>query len=495
MSTLRRAAALVVPVAFVLAACGSATTSSPGPLLTASPTPAATPSASPAATPAATPSTSRRAVIVDTDLGADDLTALAVLLRDPAIDVRAITVARTGLVHCGPGLQNLRNLLADLGVPETPIGCGRVDAGPEGYAFPDSWRAAADAAYGIGFRPAPATSPGGDAAVVIAAAVATSPAPPLVVALGPWTNVAEALAADPGLAVRIAGIHAMGGTLDAPGNVWAGETPLAIPVEFNFAADPAAVAAVLATTIPVTLVPLDATDDVPVTPAFVAALEADHAAAGADLVVEMYARTPFLAGQGQFLWDQTAAVALLDPTVVTWQEETVGVTAARPDAGRIARDPAGRPIRFATAADPAKVEAALLAALRRGGPRAHPFTLVGQLSVTWDGTVCSTSAAPIGPGLHAVRLVNGTAGPVALLVGGPRPPKTWDDLLAYVADLDPTQPTPDWVVGIASVEAGPGGEARAFADMPAGTFGPFCVTGEGPATSITPGSPFTIPAP
>jgi len=51
------------------------------------------------------------------------------------------------------------------------------------------------------------------------------------------------------------------------------------------------------------------------------------------------------------------------------------------------------------------------------------------------------------------------------------------------------------VVGVASVDAGP---ARRLARSPkvlAGTFGPFCATGEGPATTITPGSPFTVPAP
>jgi len=224
------AVALAVAVGLVLAACEDAPSTSPS----ASPTPGASPAGA-------------RPIIVDTDLGADDLAALAILLRDPGLDIRAITVARTGLVHCNPGLQNLRNLLADVAAPPVPIGCGRTGAGPEAYPFPDGWRAEADRAYGVAFEPSPAASPAGDAAVVIAEAVATSPAPPLVVALGPWTNLAAAFAADPDLPGRIAGIHAMGGTLDAPGNTWAGDTPLAIPVEFNFGADPAAVGAVLAT--------------------------------------------------------------------------------------------------------------------------------------------------------------------------------------------------------------------------------------------------------
>ena len=83
-----------------------------------------------------------RPILVDTDLGADDLTALAVLLRDPTVDIRAITIPRTGLVHCGPGLRTLRNLLADFGAPAVPLGCGHAGAEPEAYPFPESWREA-----------------------------------------------------------------------------------------------------------------------------------------------------------------------------------------------------------------------------------------------------------------------------------------------------------------------------------------------------------------
>ena len=41
---------------------------------------------------------SPRPIVVDTDLGADDIIALALLLRSPAVDVRAITVS--GTVSC-----------------------------------------------------------------------------------------------------------------------------------------------------------------------------------------------------------------------------------------------------------------------------------------------------------------------------------------------------------------------------------------------------------
>lgn len=39
-------------------------------------------------------------VVVDTDLSTDDAIALLYLLESPRVDVRAVTVPGTGLVHC-----------------------------------------------------------------------------------------------------------------------------------------------------------------------------------------------------------------------------------------------------------------------------------------------------------------------------------------------------------------------------------------------------------
>ena len=63
------------------------------------------------------------------------------------------------------------------------------------------------------------TSLGTDAAQLISETVAASAEPLTIVVLGPWTSIADAFAADPGLAHRIAGIHAMAGAIDAPGNI------------------------------------------------------------------------------------------------------------------------------------------------------------------------------------------------------------------------------------------------------------------------------------
>lgn len=330
-----------------------------------------------ACAPAAQPSTvdgetAPRPVIVDVDLDMSDVFALAVLLRDPKLDVRAILISSTGLVHCPAGLRNTAYLLKQFGVSGIPIACGREDAGPDGRPFPDEWRVGPDAAWGMEIPPQPTTALPEDAATLLARAVTKSPEPPIIIVLGPWTNLEDAFAADPDLAGRIAAIHAMAGTIDAPGNVEVDGVTAEDRLEWNVAADPSSVAEVLATAIPITLVPLDATDDVPVPADLADRLATDHAAAGADLAYELLVRSPSrMTDPGQQLWDELAALTVSDPGLVTWEDFDVVVASD----GRLDRSPTGRPVRVAMAADRAATERTLLAVLRRGPARTDPFVI------------------------------------------------------------------------------------------------------------------------
>jgi uncharacterized membrane protein YraQ (UPF0718 family) len=51
-------------------------------------------------------------VVIDTGVGSDDLMATAYLLANPDVQVDAITVSGTGLVHCDAGVRNVLALLA-----------------------------------------------------------------------------------------------------------------------------------------------------------------------------------------------------------------------------------------------------------------------------------------------------------------------------------------------------------------------------------------------
>ena len=115
-------------------------------------------------------------------------------------------------------------------------------------------------------------------------------------------------------------------------------------VEWNFGVDPDALAAVLATDVPVTMVGLDATNHVPVPADIATILSEDTAAAGADIAADMYLRNAWLP-EGSSFWDTLAAVLLTDPSIATWEDVPVTVDTSGRDAGRTARDLVFRRVR------------------------------------------------------------------------------------------------------------------------------------------------------
>ncbi len=455
-----------------------------------------TPEGSP--TPAITgePPPERRPVIIDADFDHSDIAAILVLLRDPGLDVRAITIAGTGLVHCQGGRRMARYLLDELGVPDIPFGCGREQGGPDARPFPDAWRVDSDNGYGLEIVPQVEAGAPRDATAVLLEAVDRSPSAPTIVTLGPLTNLEDAFAADPALPDRIARVHAMLGTVDAPGNVSVDGLTEADPLEWNAFADPSAVEAVFATSVPIDIVPLDATRDVPVPTDLADRLAGDHAAAGADLLYEMLLRHParLRADEGQQLWDELAALTLRDADLVAWQDGEFIVGAG----GRLTRDEAGRSVRFATSADRPAVEQALLDALRRGGPRATPFKLGGTLEVVLDGTTCTLKAEVGGSGLYSVTY-RGTAGAGSgVIIPGVQAPHPWADLLDYVANIDLGASEgimqPDWILlgGEVNDESGSGDVLSGTAILEAATYGPICITGSWPDLAFHPGQPFDV---
>ncbi|MFC7504144.1 nucleoside hydrolase [Nocardioides sp. GCM10030258] len=439
-------------------------------------------------------------VVVDTDLGADDLLALLVLLRDPAVDVRGIAISGTGLVQCEQGEQNLARLLAVLDRTDVPFGCGREKPGPHGRSFPVEWRRASDAMNGVDLPevedPVEDLVARPDAVAVLAQAVSAGPA--TVLALGPWTNLADLLAADPAALEQVTGILSMAGTIEAPGNLEVAPTTSSDHVEWNAGADSDAFAAVLGSGVPVTLVPLDATRHVPVPEDVLALLGADHEAAGADIAYEMYLRAPALAGPGNYWFDPVAAVALTDPDLLTWEQFTVSVTLDGPAAGRISRDPSGRPVRVATRADGDGVVEATLAGLRRGAPRPGGVVANGSLEVSFDGTTCSLGTPlPTTAGIVSLTLRNSWEGPTGLFVVGVGDGHTWDDVVAHVQSADFTDPgnvPPAWIrqPGGEAPFADGRGDATSLAVLPSGTVGVLCAAGEFPQLRFVDGGTFVL---
>ena len=382
----------------------------------------------------------RPVVVVDTDLSGDDTMALPFLLREPGIDVAAVTVVGTGLVHCAQGLEGVVNLMATLQVSDIPTTCGRDEPLAGDHAFPEEWRAAADDQFGLDLERRPVSMLGQDAPDLIAAIAGSSAQPITIVALGPLTNIAEALQRDAGLAGRIDRIVAMSGAVDVAGNVsFSADESNPLPAEWNVYADPTAADIVLRSGVPVTLVPLDATNHVPLDAAFLTALESDHAAAPADIAYELIMRRGLL--PGEYLWDPLAAVIAVDESVA--QLETIPLrveTGEGPDSGRTVRDDNGTAIRVATSADRDAFEARFLAGLRIGEPRPRPFQLTGSFAAAFDGEHCTDEAPDtLAAGNWMVNADVTAEATTVLVVVRFHEGAGWSDLVDYFATAqDPT---------------------------------------------------------
>jgi pyrimidine-specific ribonucleoside hydrolase len=228
---MKRSIVALLVLAVEVTACGS---QAPSPSAAAV-SPAA---ASTAPVPSASAGSGVRPIVFDTDMGMDDLLALYVILRDPTLDVRAIAIDGTGLIHSGAGVRNMRRILGAFDRLDIPFGCGREKPGPNGRSFPDDWRATSDAMYGVVLPPVVASEFPPDAAMILHDALAASSEPVTVLAVGTWTSLQDLFAAHPDDLARVAGVHAMAGTIDDPGNIELDGTTPADKVEWNVGADP-----------------------------------------------------------------------------------------------------------------------------------------------------------------------------------------------------------------------------------------------------------------
>ncbi len=302
------------------------------------------------------------AIIVDTDMLPDDWLALIYLASEPDIEIRAVTVASGAILGCEAGVGIARDLLAAVGKNGVPVACG-PRPGPGGIPFPPEWlHDTLAAAASLGWTPDDGDPPGtlavsGDAVDVLRTAINEGPV--TIVSLGPPTNV-RALLADPAWdRNNVTRLVQMAGAVDVPGNV----EPLP-SVEWNAAVDPAALAAVLASGLNVTLVSLDATNDVPVRTSTIDRWTADRSTSAAVLAARLLdTQRAFAAAGGYYTWDVLAAVAAREPHVAQTSRVSLRVSTGPGEAGRTIRDPAGSPVLVALHADASAFERIFLDAL------------------------------------------------------------------------------------------------------------------------------------
>lgn len=191
----------------------------------------------------------RRPFLIDTDTASDDAVALWMALRDPTIEIEAITVV-AGNVPLDRAVQNALFTVEVADRTDVPVHVGAAVP----LARPLFTAEFVHGQDGMGDIGLPLTgrepAAGGAVDVLVERMGAHAPGELTLVTLGPLTNVALAFRRDPSLATRLASVVVMGGTGDAVGNVSA-------VAEFNIFVDPEAAAEVFASGAPITMVGWD----------------------------------------------------------------------------------------------------------------------------------------------------------------------------------------------------------------------------------------------
>ena len=259
-----------------------------------------------------------RRILLDTDLAmgepgadVDDGFALAFALADPELSVELVTTVN-GNTDVDTATRLTMRLLERLGRGDVPVARGAATplAGNWTRGGPRVDRADA---------PLP-----GHAALSVVERVMAEPGELTVVAIGPLTNVALALALEPRVATSVAEIVLMGGVYLEQTNV------AAVPGEFNFWVDPHAAAEVLASGAPIRAVGLDVTRRVRLTREHVAWLAESagefgrFAAAGAEGWIAHLEQTTDQRGSCA-LHDPLAVASVCHPDLLSWRPARVAV--------------------------------------------------------------------------------------------------------------------------------------------------------------------------
>ncbi|MBN1201859.1 MAG: nucleoside hydrolase, partial [Anaerolineae bacterium] len=197
-------------------------------------------------------------IIIDTDPGVDDTMAIFFALRSPELDVIGLTTI-FGNVHTDLATINALRLLEIADRIDIPVAKGADDPLTGPYEGPVPY-VHGDDGQGNVHLPPPMTEPVPQtAAEFIIEQVMSEPGAITLVPIGPLTNIALALRLEPRIAANVRQVVLMGGNALCPGNA----SPSA---EANIRNDPEAADIVLGADWPVTMVGLDVTHQVNMTP-------------------------------------------------------------------------------------------------------------------------------------------------------------------------------------------------------------------------------------
>ncbi|MFQ6026033.1 MAG: molybdopterin cofactor-binding domain-containing protein [Dehalococcoidia bacterium] len=286
-------------------------------------------------------------IIIDTDVDIDDWMAILYLINHPHVTVKGITVVGTGAAHLEPGTQNALDLLMLANRPEIPVAKGLTKPMQYDHQFPANIREPVDNLYGLTLPNNP-NSPRPDAMEFLAETLENAADKLSILAIGPLTNLGALLQKRPELADRIEQVYIMAGAIDVPGNVNAADSTISnFSAEWNIYLDPVAAEIVFKSGASITLIPLDATNCVPLTKEFYLRILQNHNTPSAEFIYKALTQDiDFLMSGHFYAWDALAATLSTDEHIGAYQELNLMVDRSDGDnSGQIRRDAGGAQIK------------------------------------------------------------------------------------------------------------------------------------------------------
>jgi inosine-uridine nucleoside N-ribohydrolase len=306
-------------------------------------------------------------VIIDTDAGSDDLMAIAFLLARKDVKIEAITIV-DGLAHVPAGATNLLRLLQLAGASGVPVFAGAEQPLERTAPFPAEWRRTSDTLPGVKLPTTKRTPEKRRAADFLMSRLSSPDRPVTLLALGPLTNLGDAFRRAPQSVRSVTELVIMGGAIGVRGNLDDGGffKTTNTTAEWNLFHDPLAAEIVFKSGVNMRMIPLDSTNKVPIDTALLQELSRARTPLAEVVAQILETERPLIEQKLFFAWDPLAAVALVDPTVVTTRQIAIEVFRKPPEEGRTKEVSGRRPnVTVALDANPAEFKRVFLEALQR----------------------------------------------------------------------------------------------------------------------------------
>jgi inosine-uridine nucleoside N-ribohydrolase len=284
-------------------------------------------------------------VLIDTDLNIDDVMAILYLLKNPNVEVKAISIETLGTHYCDSAVRNALGILHLANQENIPVGCGPESPLPLKHIYYQQMiKRILTLSDTANLLPSVAKKDSINSVDLILKTLKESPEPITILAIGQLTNIAAVLERDPSIKKNIRTLVFMGGAVHVPGNVSENHSAILNKVsEWNIYIDAPAAKKVFNAGIPIRLISLDATNSLPIDWKFFNKLKKSHATPAAAFIYQLLQHNQkTLSAHKWFFWDPTAAVLLTDPNLASWKQEPLQVLLApKASEGRLIEDKTG----------------------------------------------------------------------------------------------------------------------------------------------------------